>query len=198
MWAVLVALALLVTACSDSTPPPTLATGTTATSSTSTAVTTTLPPTTTTTTTTTMATTTQSPDVRLAEIQRMVHEALVGRLQAMYDKDPDALLPWVGSQKVYDRTIEAMDVAQFLEAPTLENVGLDIEELLLDRQDCVVTSTATDLRGVTEGADEVGQAIAVWWPDASGVLQAGAFWGEGTPRQIWMEECNVSPRGVTP
>ena len=198
MWAVLVALALLVTACSDSTPPPTLATGTTATTSTSTTVTTTLPPTTTTTTTTTMATTTQSPDVRLAEIQRMVHEALVGRLQAMYDKDPAALSPWVGSQKVFDRTIESMDRVVFTEIPTLDNVAVTVEDLLLDRVDCVVTLVSIDVRKVAEGADEIGRDVSVWWPDDSGVLSVAAFWGVGTPEQVWMDECDVAPRGVTP
>ena len=202
--AAVVVAALVLAACSDSTPPPTLASGTTATTSPPpTSQSTSSPATSTTTaavsisTTAAPSTTTLSPDARLAEIERMVHEALVGRLQAMYDKDPDALLPWVASQKVYDRTIEAFDLFVFVKRPTLENVGIAIDDLLLDRADCVVTLTNVDATGVSEGASEAGQVVAVWWPNDEGILQAGAFWSETTPQQIWMEECDVAPRGLS-
>jgi hypothetical protein len=193
-----VVAAIVLAACGNSTPPPTLASGTTAIASPPA----TSPPTTSTTTTTptapTVPTTTQSPDARLAEIERMVHEALVGRLQAMYDKDPDALLPWVASQKVYDDTITAMELANFDVAPTADNVGVEIEEILLDRTDCSVTRTAMDLRAVSVEALGARTLVTVLWPDETGVLRLAALWEDGTPAQIWMEECDLSPRGIRP
>ena len=203
--AAVVVAALVLAACSDSTPPPTLASGTTATTSPPpTSQSTSSPATSTTTaavsisTTAAPSTTTLSPDARLAEIERMVHEALVGRLQAMYDKDPDALLPWVASQKVYDDTIKAMALANFDVAPTVDSVGVVIEEVLLDRTDCAVARTAMDLRAVSVEALGVRTLVTVFWPDETGVLRLAALWEDGTPAQIWMEECDVSPRGVTP
>lgn len=203
MWgrrvgAVLAALAIVAAACSDSTPPPTLASGTTApvtappTSTTSsvaptTEATTTMPP-----------TTTEDPGARFREIQRLAKETFVGRLNAIYHRDSEALLNWMGSQASYDGSIEAMDRIVFLQEPTGETVSLQVDEVLLDRADCVAVLTTVSTLGVLEGASGSSTTIAIYWPDESGVFLDAAVWQKGTPEFQWMEECDIALRGVTP
>ena len=74
-------------------------------------------PTTTTTTAAPTTTTTQSPDERLAEIEALVEDAIIGRLQAVYDRDAEALFYWVASQKEYDDGLAAMDRLNYLVRP---------------------------------------------------------------------------------
>ena len=204
MWgnrirAAVVALTLVVAACSDSSPPdPTLASGTTVPETTTTVATTS-----TTTTTTTAApttTTTQSPDERLAEIEALAKDAIMGRLQAIHDEDFDALLFWAGSQKSYDDGITAMDRTNYLQRPSWENFSYGVEEVFLDRHDCVVTRDALSVTdGVIEGIGESTSVnIRIWWPADDGRFQHGAIWQDGTPQVQWIEECDLAQRGVTP
>lgn len=193
-WALLVGLALVFAACSDSTPTSTLAPGTTAPATT--ASTTTEAPTTTSSTTTT---TTQSPDERLAEIQALVEEAFFGRTLAIYEKDPSSLLSWAGSQSSYDNGLEAMDRTVYIQEPAPNNTTIIIDELLLDRPDCIVTrDTVTVAEGVIEGVVGPSTTIKVWWPGEGGRLLHGAIWQDGTPQFQWIEECDIAVRGVTP
>ncbi len=199
-WALLAGLALVLTACSDSTPTSTLAPGTTA--PLTTAPTTTVTTSTTTTTTTTMppTTTTQSPDERLAEIQALAKDAEVGRLRAIFDSDKDALLDWLGSQGAYDDAVDAIDESRlsFLQEPTHDNISYTVEEVMLDRLDCVVTHSTIVTTGVVEGAVGPSALIVVYWPSAEGRLLEGAVWQVGTPQFQWIEECDIAVRGVTP
>lgn len=200
-WAMLVIAALVVTACSDTTPDPTLAPGTTATSTTA-GPTTTEAPTTTegTTTTATVVTTTEDPDARRAEIEALVGAAVIGRLQAIHDKDADTLLHWVGSQAKYDDALDAMDRNVYLQRPSIETFAVSVLEVLLDRPDCVVTiDTVTVGSGVIEGFDGGSSTnIGIWWPADDGRFLHGAVWAEGTPQFQWIEECDIALRGVTP
>ena len=94
----------VVAACSASTAPdPTLSPETTAPATTTTVAI----PTTTATTAAPTTTTTQSPNERLAEIEALAKDAIMGRLQAIHDEDFDALLFWAGSQKSYDDSTHA-------------------------------------------------------------------------------------------
>ncbi|NND03246.1 MAG: hypothetical protein HKN91_10705 [Acidimicrobiia bacterium] len=200
-WVLLAALTLAITACSDAKPDPTLAPGTTATSTTSTAPTTEAPPVTTEAPTTTEATTTtEDPDARRAEIQALVEEAHIGRLQAIYDEDADALLRWVGSQAEYEDGLEAMERLNYLVRPTSEVVSVIVDDVLLDRADCVVT---VDTIGVGDGVIDGVSAgsstsIGIWWPSDDGRFLHGAVWQQGTPEFQWIEECDIAIRGVTP
>ena len=204
MWgnrirAAVVSLTLVVAACSDSSPPdPTLASGTTVPETTTTVTTTS-----TTTTTTTAApttTTTQSPDERLAEIEALVEDAIIGRLQAVYDRDAEALFYWVASQKEYDDGLAAMDRLNYLVRPDEDVVTVTLEEVLLDRPDCVVTRDTLSVGpGVIEGLGATSSTtIGIWWPAADGRFQHGAVWQQGTPQVQWIEECDLAQRGVTP
>lgn len=199
-WIVLATMMLVTTACNDATPETTLAPGTTAT--TTTAATTTSEATTTTmASTTTMAvTTTQDPSVRLAEIQARAKDVYVGRLAAIYNKDKPELLRWIGSQAIYDASVAAIDggTIVFLQEPSHDNLTLQVDELLLDRSDCVVTVATASARGVLEGAQEPTSLIWIYWPDDTGQLVQGAVWQNGTPQSEWMSECDLQTRGVTP
>lgn len=203
-WALLAGVALVLTACTESTPTSTLAPGTTApvtTASTTTSeATTTEAPTTTTSTTSIPPTTTEDPDARLAEIQVRVEEAVLGRLQAIYDKDVDALLQWAGSQSEYEGGLEAMDRDSYIQRPDSDLVSVAVEEILLDRSDCVVTVdriTVGDgvIRDVPAGSSA---SIGIWWPAPDGRFLHGAVWQVGTPQSQWMEECDIAVRGVAP
>lgn len=194
-WILLVAVTLAVTACNDAAADPTLATGTTAPP-------TTTPPTTTTSSTTTTApppTTTENPDARFQEIQERVQEAVLGRLQAQFDRDAEALLHWVGSQAVYERQIRAFERDDWLQRPSEQNYQVWVDEVLLDRSDCVVTlDSASVSPGVIDGFDGSSTSISIWWPAPEGHFQLGASWQQGTPRSQWIEECDIAVRGVTP
>ncbi len=193
-WILLVAVTLAVTACNDAAADPTLATGTTAPP-------TTTPPTTTTSSTTTTApppTTTENPDARFQEIQRLAEATFVGRLNAIYHGDAQALLQWMGSQKAYDDSVALFDQGIFIDEPTAENVGFAIEEILLDRPDCIVARSTANTIGVVDGATGESTVISVYWPSESGVLLDAAVWQQGTPRSQWIEECDIAVRGVTP
>ncbi len=198
-WAMLAAVALLATACNDSTPPPTLATATTAPTTVASSVTT--PPTTappTTTTSTTSTSTTQSPDARFAEIERMAQEASVGRLRAIYDRDPTALLAWVGSQTAYDNGVEIIEkgTLDFVAEPDNSTVGLTVVEVLLDRSDCVAASVEVDAR-LTLGPTGQASSIYIWFP-GDGVLKLAEVWQVSTPVSELVEDCDLIVRSIDP
>lgn len=208
LWAMLAAAALLVTACSDSAAPPTLAPGTTAPitaapPATIASTTSTAPPTTSTSVPATTApsiTTTQSPDARFAEIERMAQEAFVGRLKAIYDKDKEALLQWVGSQAEYDLAVKSIvgDRVEFAAEPDNINTRLSLQEVLLDREDCVVAIASVDLESIL-GVDSIQSDLYVWWPSADGQrLLDAALWAASTPEFQWIEECDIATRGIKP
>ena len=159
-------------------------------------------PSTTATSTTAASTTTatQSPDERRAEIEALVSDAIIGRLQAVYDRDTDALLYWVASQKEYEDGLAAMDRLSYLLRPDEDVVTVTLEEVLLDRPDCVVTRDTLSVGPeVIEGLGATSSTtIGIWWPAEDGRFQHGAVWQDGTPQVQWIEECDLARRGVTP
>jgi len=197
IWALLAATVLLLAACSDSTPDPTLAPGTSAPLTSPPTTATTVPPTTEA-PTTTAAPTTTDPNLRFQEIERLVREALVGRMEAIHDKDLDQALLFAGSQRIYDSTLEAMERTVFLQRPSVENYFVAVSELRLDRPDCVVADVTTTADGVIEGVAGPGTTVMVFWPSQAGQVQLGAVWELSTPQSQWIEECDIAVRGVTP
>ena len=187
----------VVAACSASTAPdPTLSPETTAPATTTTVAI----PTTTATTAAPTTTTTQSPNERLAEIEALAKDVAVGRLRAIYAGDKADLLRWLGSQAGYDDAVRAIDEQRiaFVQEPTHDNIELAVEELLLDRPDCVVVDVRLSAVGVVEGATTPSSLIYIYWPTVSGTLVQGAVWQDGTPQVQWIEECGLARRGVTP
>jgi hypothetical protein len=122
----------------------------------------------------------------------------VGRLKAIYDKDKEALLEWVGSQKAYDGSVQGMDRSTFLAEPTRGNVFLVLTDVLLDRPDCVVAMVVADSSSVVAEAQGTSESIAIWWPGSDGSLQLAATWGESTPESVWSVECDLAVREVNP
>jgi len=86
----------------------------------------------------------------------------------------------------------------FLAEPSESTVVLDLHEVLLDRTDCVVTSTALDNSALFAGAGQANPVVSVWWPSEEGTLKLAALWQGSTPEQVWMDNCDLSIRGVTP
>jgi len=122
---------LLAAGCSDSTVP-TLAPGTTAPTAPPPTAGMTVATTTSTTaasTTSVAPSTTQTRDARFQEIQDLAQEALLGRFDAIYRDDAKALLDWVGSQKIFDGSMDAIDRSTFITAPTDDNVVVELGEV---------------------------------------------------------------------
>jgi hypothetical protein len=189
---------LLAAACSDSTVPS-LAPGTTAPPAPPTTASTTVATTTSTTATpppSAAPSTTQSRDARFQEIQELAQEAFVGRLKAIYDKDKEALLQWVGSQKAYDGALQGMERSTFTAEPNLGNVSLVVATVLLDRPDCVVAEVVADSSAVIAEAEGTSESIVIWWPSSEGTLQLAASWGSNTPESVWSVECDLAVREV--
>ena len=100
---------------------------------------------------------------------------------------------------MYDRQVEAFDRTDWLERPTADNYTIRVDEVLLDRPDCVVTLGTTEVaEGVIEGVSGSTTRISIWWPAPEGQFQLGAGWKAGTPQFQLMEECDIAIRGVSP
>ncbi|MCP3976884.1 MAG: hypothetical protein GY720_20550 [bacterium] len=118
----------------------------------------------------------------------------------IYLEDKESLLSWIGSQAGYDDAVSAIDSRRltFIEEPTHDNLGFAVDEVLLDRLDCVVVEATLNAKGVLEGASSPSTLILIYWPTEAGVFLDGAVWEQGTPQFQWIEECDIAERGVTP
>ena len=183
----LVAVALAVAGCSDASPPEqTLATGTTAPETTTTVATTT---TTTTTTTTAAPTTTQGPDARLAEIEERANEAAVTWLRAIYFEDLELLLAVAGSEAVYEAGVRAIEqgTVNFIAEPTAENTQVRVEQVVLDRDDCI----AAEVIGTSESIPAQPEpSVDIWFPQPDGSFKLASSWASGTSRTTIEPDCD--------
>ena len=123
-----------------STAPPT-----TTTAPTTTVPTTTPAPTTTVPTTTPAPTTTHDLTAREAEVEALVKELEFALWDADYRRDTEALRDLIGGQALWDRWMGVEDpLSYYATEPAPDTFGLTLNEILLDREDCIVAH-------VTEG-----------------------------------------------
>ena len=172
-------------------------TTTVAVSTTTLAPTTTVATTTSAPTTTTVVTTTVSPDARTAEIEAILLDVEVRRLQAVFDVNAEALVEVVATEKVYDAALEAMETLEFAGQPTRGNVVVRVEALLLDREDCLVARVTEEGTRIL-GPDAVSEDIWVLWPSAEYGWRLATFWGSATPESVWIDDCDLLDRTWEP
>ena len=170
----------------------TVAVSTTTLAPTTTVATTTLAP-----TTTTVATTTVSPDARTAEIEAILLEVEFRRVDAIYDKDAEALAGVVATQKQYDSGLELFETAVFTRRPSRRNIAIDLVEVLLDREDCLVAHVVEDFSAYLDAVAVTSENIQVLWPSDI-TWRLAAAWGSGTPETVWIDDCDLLDRTWEP
>jgi len=181
-----IALVLLLLNDGDSEPEAittitTVATTTTA----STATTTTVPET----------TTSLDPDARLAEVERILEDLNIAWYDAVYRKDETVLPDIVATSTGLDSAIQAMDVAQFLSAPSAETVIVTALETLLDRPDCLVVHHRLDVSHILPDAEPVDR-VQILWPTDQGSYRLARLWS--SPADLWQDDCNSVNRDEIP
>ena len=186
--------AVVVAACSGgSEVETTLAPGTTAPPATTSTTTTS----TTTTTTTAAPTTTVSVDARRAEIEAAAKDASVRWLRALYFKDTGLLFDVAGSQAVYEAGLTAIenDSVAFIAEPTAENTSVTLNEVVLDREDCVAGEVTLATASVDADLEPV---VEVWFPQDDGRFKIARTWGSGTSAQTVEPDCDFIIRDFQP
>lgn len=125
-------------------------------------------------------TTTSTTLDRLAEVEAILQDLEERRLDALYRKDLEALREIHASDGLY-RTVaeEVIPSITFLEAPT--EVIVDVEEILVDRNDCLALDAIVD---VTQslGPAAASQKIIVLQPTKGGI------WGYAYVGTGWLCE----------
>lgn len=136
-----------------------------------------------------------------SDTEMLAHDAYFRWFDSIYRDDREALAAAVGTREMYEAGTAAMenDSIAFNRVPTLDNVVLTIDEVLLVRPDCVVVVVTDDLSGFIDVAVASRTVIDVYWPDiASGSYRMAAQWGAGTPTSMWRVDCDQRIRGFTP
>jgi hypothetical protein len=172
-----------------STPGPTtttlLATPTTTTESTTTVAVT---------TSTSAATTTTSEEERIAEVEQILTDLWFGWFDAIYERNSDDLWNVVATTRQHEAGIAAMDNLSFVSAPSVEGLDVQVNEVLLDRNDClVVHQTLTAL--TLEGSPSV-ETVEVMWPDPRYGWRFATSWAH--PEDLWKADCDEVVREETP
>lgn len=142
------------------------------------------------TTTTTVATTsTTTLGQRMAEVESTLQHLWYGWLDAIYQKDADALWHVVATRHQYEAGVAAFQTLTFDDPPTLETTIVEVHEILLDREDCLaVYSTTTTDFGERKLVD-------VLWFD-QGHWKLATAWG--SPGDYWQLDCDLVVRDVLP
>lgn len=137
---------------------------------------------------------------RHGELQLDVHAAYVGWFDAVYRGDPGALATWVATGDLYEAGLEAMasESLRFIAPPTANRVGLQVDDVLLDREDCVVVLMTDRVDRFLDAATQSRTVIGVFWPDGGGRLRMAGRWGAGTPESAWLGQCDHLVRDPVP
>lgn len=146
------------------------------------------------TTTTAAATTTTSEDDRVAEVEQILTDLWFGWFDAIYRRDPDALWDVVATTSTHESGVRAMTSLEFVQAPSPENISITIDDVLLDRPDClvVVNTVSVDfIRGTPSDT-----AVEVLWPDPNSMWRFATSWVH--PDDLWQADCDEVVRETTP
>ena len=155
-----------------------------------TTTTTTVTSTTTTTSTTSTSipdtTTTVSESQRLSEVTEIVREVDFTFFSAIFQKDEQMLADALAVQDRYENGLELMeDENYFTEEPTREGIIIEVQEVLIDREDCLAVSYHGDAT-VFRGPDAQGEFITVYWPRPSDARWRRAYRGDE-----WQDACDA-------
>ena len=189
----LAALVWLLVSGGDSEPeavPPTTSTVVATTTTTSSPITTSTIPATT--------TTSLDPDARVAEVARILEDLEIAWYDAVYRKDESVLPDIVATQRTYDDATTAMTTLEssFLAAPSDETIDVEIFDVLLDREDCLVVHFNLDLAGVLGPEAAVFPGVQILWPTEEGTYRLANLWTN--PGDFWQEDCDLMDRTEIP
>jgi len=151
------------------------------------------------TTTTTPPTTTAPPADREAEIEEIMTFVELRMWQAVEAGDIELLGMLLGSDGNYQPLAAAATNpgAHFTQKPSEGNFSLVVDEVLLDRADCVVARVQEDPTPfLVEGS--VDTLIAVLWPHPEIGWRIGWRAGGGTPESQWIPICDLADRDWSP
>ena len=141
-----------------------------------------------------ITTSTTTAEQRLAEVEQILTDLWFGWFDAIYRKDADALWDVVATTPFHDAGVEAMSLLEFDEPPAREVIEVEIDTILLDREDCLVvlgTAFAPFLAG-----DPTNSTVKVLWPDVAGSWRFATSWQH--PQDLWQADCDEVEREVTP
>jgi hypothetical protein len=149
-------------------------------------------------TTTTVADTTTTsldPDERVAEVERILEDLEIAWYDAVYRKDESGLAAVVATRLFYDNAVEAMEVANFAAPPSDDTVDVDVLEILLDRDDCLVVHFELDVSAILPGASAT-TGVQSLWPTETGEYRLARRWSG--PGDLWSEDCDLLDRSEIP
>ena len=134
-------------------------------------------------------TTTVSVDQRIAEVTEIVRQVEFGWFDAIYRKDEEALLKVVARQESVDQALGLMsDVSFFTGQPISSDLGIEVLEILVDRNDCLAVVFSGDATAF-RGSNAVGEVRAVFWPRSPDGVWRRAYQGDE-----WQAACDEFSR----
>ena len=143
---------------------------------------------------TTPSPTTTSADQRIAEVEAILADVWFGWFDAIYRKDADALWNVVATSSKRETAISAMDSLRFDEAPSLSATQLSVDQILLDRSDCLVVQA--DVAATFVDPDAATQSVYVLWPDPRYGWRLASSWVYAN--DLWQADCDEVTRESTP
>jgi len=151
---VAMSLGLVTAACTSSTSGP--ATAPSITEPPATAPTTTSPPST---TSTSMASTTTVD--RVAEVEAIFKDLELRRLDALFREDEEAFRTAFASDGYFAASLPVLGELDFSEPPTADNVVVAVNDIIIDRSDCLVIVVTEDLTSILADAEPLPQTFVL-------------------------------------
>jgi len=146
--------------------------------------------------TTTEATTTTSAEDRVEEVRAIVQELWFGWFDAIYRQDAEALWNVVATEEGYTDGIASFSAMDFVAPPTRTSIRILELELLLDRTDCVVVYTRTDLSAFRGPKAISASIVSVLWPTGADSWRFASQWKNKI--DLWANDCDLREREALP
>jgi hypothetical protein len=144
--------------------------------------------------TTTLAPTTTTAEQRIAEVEAILTDLWFGWFDAIYRDDPNSLWAVVATTPLFDAGVRAIDQLEFVGPPTIDDIKPVVDQLLLDRPDCLVVENTISMPFLTGNPTERG--VNVLWPDDNGNWRFATAWVY--PDDLWLADCDELLREPTP
>jgi hypothetical protein len=139
-------------------------------------------------------TSTTTEEQRLAEVEQILTDLWLGWFDAIYRKDPDALWDVVATTPYHEAGLSAMSNLEFDEQPTVDALDLVVENILLDRDDCLVVQNSVSLPFLAPDSSSTG--VDVLWPDPTRGWRFATAWVHAN--DLWLADCDEIAREETP
>jgi hypothetical protein len=131
---------------------------------------------------------------REAEVEQILTDLWFGWFDAIYRKDPDALWEVVATTTKYDAAVAAMDNLTFLASPDAPSLNVQVLDILLDREDCLVAQSVTEAPFLTGSPSS--ESVQVLWPDPLRGWRFATSWVYAA--DLWQADCDDVARETTP